>query len=198
MRRLVLLLAATALITCTEVPAASPSAASPSVRLDPVGNVLPPVADEETWKELSARPVQLPTVAPGSPCPITPTTQLASGTGVLAGSGPVYAVGNVIAYGARTIDGIFPSKVLWVAAPDYPGPALIRGRQLDGPGGVFFSNSRKVTELRFELDTRVRAGASDQGWRYLPSTVNVEGTGCYGFQLDGAGWTSTIVMRAIA
>jgi hypothetical protein len=104
----------------------------------------------------------------------------------------------VIAYGARTSDGIFPAKVLWVAAPDYTGPALIRGRQLDGPGGVFFSNSRRVSELRFELDTRVRAGASDQGWRYLPSTVNVEGPGCYGLQIDGPGWTSTIVMRAFA
>jgi hypothetical protein len=48
------------------------------------------------------------------------------------------------------------------------------------------------------LDTRVRAGASDQGWRYLPSTVNVEGAGCYGFQIDGPGWTSLIVMRALA
>jgi len=129
------------------------------VRLDPVGNVLPPVADETTWKELAARPVQLASVAPGSECPITPTTQLSSATGAVAGSGPVYAVGNVISYGARTSDGIFPAKVLWVAAPDYPGPALIRGRQLDGPGGIFFSNSRRVTELRFELDTRARARA---------------------------------------
>jgi len=113
-------------------------------------------------------------------------------------SPPVYALGNVIAYGARTSDGIFPAKVLWVAAPDYPGPALIRGRQLDGRGSVFFSNSRRVTELRFELDTRVRAGASDQGWRYLPSTVNVEGSGCYGMQIDGPAWSTTIVMRALA
>ena len=137
-------------------------------------------------------------MAPGSECPITPTRQVASGTGALAGSGPVYSVGNVIAYGARQTDGIFPSKVLWVAAPDYPGPALIHGRQLDGPGGIFFSNSRKVTELRFEIDTRVRAGASDHGWRYLPSTVNVEGPGCYGLQIDGPGWSTTIVMHALA
>jgi hypothetical protein len=179
-------------------PTAPPSAPSPTVRVDASGNVLPPLADEQTWADLAARPLQLPTVAPGSDCPITPTAQLASGTGALAGSGPVYAVGNVIAYGARQSDGIFPAKVLWVAAPDYPGPALIRGRQLDGPGGVFFSNSRRVSELRFELDTRVRAGASDQGWRYLPSTVNVESPGCYGLQIDGPGWTSTIVMRALA
>jgi hypothetical protein len=198
MRRLVLLVAALGVVTCTAAPAASPSAPSPTVRVDAGGNVLPPLVDEQTWSDLAARPLQLPAVAPGSECPITPTTQLASASGALAGSGPVYAVGNVIAYGARMSDGIFPAKVLWVAAPDYPGPALIRGRQLDGTAGIFFSNSRRVTELRFELDTRVRAGASDQGWRYLPSTVNVEGPGCYGLQIDGPGWTTTIVMRALA
>ncbi len=198
MRGLVLLFAAVSLVTCTASPAASPNAPSPTVRLDPVGNVLPPLADEQTWKELAARPLQLPEIASGSECPIAPTSQLASGTGALAGSGPVYAVGNVMTYGSPTSDGLLPGKVLWVAAPDYPGPALIRGRQLDGPGGIFFSNSRKVTDLRFELDTRVRAGASDRGWRYLPSTVDVEGSGCYGFQIDGPGWTTTIVMRAFA
>jgi hypothetical protein len=160
MRRLALL-ALVGLAACT-APAASPSAASPSVRLDPVGNVLPPLAEEETWTALAARPIQLTQLPFGSDCQVSPTAQFPSGTGPLAGSGPVYAVFNVIAYGARMSDGIFPAKVLWVAAPDYPGPALIRGRQLDGPGGIFFSNSRRVTELRFELDTRVRAGASDQ------------------------------------
>jgi len=198
MRRLVLLVAALSLVTCMATPAASPSAPSPTVRMDAGGNVLPPLVDEQTWGDLSARPLQLPAVAPGSECPITSTTQLASGTGALAGSGPVYAVGNVIAYGARQNDGIFPAKVLWAAAPEYSGPALIRGRQLDGPGAVFFSNARRVTELRFELDTRVRAGVSEQGWRYLPSTVDVEGPGCYGMQIDGPGWTTTIVMRALA
>ena len=197
MRRLVLL-GLVGLAACTTAVAPPPSPSQPAARVDAGGNVLPPVAEEETWKGLAARPIQLTQLPLGSECLVTPTTQLSSATGALAGSGPVYAVGNVIAYGARMSDGIFPAKVLWVAAPDYPGPALIRGRQLDGPGGLFFSNSRNVTELRFDLDTRVRAGASDQGWRYLPSTVDVEGPGCYGIQIDGPGWTSTIVMRALA
>jgi hypothetical protein len=198
MRRLVLAVVAVGLVSCTAAPAASPSPSSPVIRVDAGGNVLPPVADEETWKALAARPIQLTQLPYGAECQISPTTQLPSGTGAVAGSGPVYAVDNVIRYGARTSDGTFPAKVLWVAAQEYSGPALIRGRQIDGAGGVFFSNSRRVTELRFELDTRVRAGASDQGWRYLTSTVNVEGPGCYGLQIDAPGWTSAIVMRALA
>jgi hypothetical protein len=112
MRRLVLLVAVLGSVTCTATPAASPSAPSPTVRVDAGGNVLPPTVEEQTWSDLAARPVRLPSVAQGSECPITPTRELASGTGALAGSGPVYAVGNVIAYGARMSDGIFPAKVL--------------------------------------------------------------------------------------
>jgi hypothetical protein len=195
--RALALLAALSLAACSGgTPAASPSALPYATRTDAVGNVITYVP-EDAWKELAARPLRLASTAPGSDCAVTPTAQFPSGTGALAGTGPIYAVGNVIAYGSRLSDGIYPAKVLWVSGPDYFGPALIRGRQLDGSGGIFFSNSRRTTELRFELDTRVRAGASDQGWRYLPSTVNVEGPGCYAFQIDGPGWTATIVMRAI-
>jgi hypothetical protein len=178
--------------------AAAPTSASPTVRIDRVGNVLPAEVPQSTWDELTSRPVRLRSVDTGETCPITPTKELSSATGALAGSGPVYAVGNLIAYGPRTSDGLLPAKVLWVAAPDYPGAALIRGSRLDRPGGLYFSNSRAVTSLRFELDTRIRAAGSDQGWRYLPSTVDVDEPGCYGFQLDGPGWSSTIVMRALA
>ena len=198
MRGFVVFVGFLGLVACTAGPAVSPSPPTPTARVDAVGSVLPPTVEEQTWSELSARPLQLGAIGPGSECPVTPTRPLSSATGDLAGSGPVYSVGNVIAYGAKMSDGISPAKVLWVAAPDYAGPALIRGRQLDGPGGVYFSNSRRVTELRFELDTRVRAGASDQGWRYLASTVDVEGPGCYGLQIDGPGWMTTIVMRALA
>jgi hypothetical protein len=200
MRAYVTLIALLGLVACTTTApvTVSPSASSPPVLTDRVGNVLPPEAPEAIWTELRAQPVNLPRVPAGSDCPLTPTTQLPSATGAVAGSGPVYSVGNVISYGSPTSDGLLPAKILWVAAPAYSGPALIRGSAIDRGTPIYFSNSRRVTELRFELDTRVRAGASDQGWRYMPSTVNVDGPGCYGFQLDGPGWTTTIVMRAMA
>jgi hypothetical protein len=178
--------------------AAAPVSASATVRIDRGGNVLPSEIPQSTWDELASRSLRLGSAAAADTCPITPTKELSSATGALAGPGPVYAVGNVIAYGPRTSDGLWPAKVLRVAAPDYPGGALIRGARLDGLGSVYFNNSRRVTSLRFELDTRVRAGGSDQGWRYLPSTVDVEEPGCHGFQLDGPGWTTIIVMRALA
>jgi len=62
--------------------------------------------------------------------------------------------------------------------------------------GGFLPNSRRVTELRFELDTRVRAGASDQGWRYLPSPSRRR-AGLLRTSDRWPGWTTTIVMRAL-
>src|SRR5207244_7196358 len=56
MRGLVLLVAALSLVACTATPAASPSAPSPTVRVDAGGNVLPPLVDEKTWSDLSSRP----------------------------------------------------------------------------------------------------------------------------------------------
>jgi hypothetical protein len=184
MRRLALVVAAAAVLTCTGEPPVSPSTPSSSL-----------LTDEEVWEELSAQAIELPTLAPAAECPISPTTLRSPATGALAGAGPVYSVGDVMTYGSPTSEGLLPGKVLWVASQDYSGPALIRGRQLDGGGRVFFSNSRKVTELRFQPDTPPPSAASGQEWRYLPSTVDVEQPGCYGFQLDGPGWRTTIVMR---
>jgi hypothetical protein len=120
------LLAALILSACAGgTPAASPSASPYATRTDAVGNVITYVP-EDTWKDLSARPLRLISTIPGSDCAVTSTAQFPSGTGALAGTGPIYAVGNVIAYGSRVSDGIYPAKVLWVSAPDYFGPALIR------------------------------------------------------------------------
>ena len=89
-------------------------------------------------------------------------------------------------------------KVLWVASPNYIGLALIRGRRLDDSTDVHFERSTPPTDLRFPLDTGILAAGSDQGWRYLASTVLVPGIGCYGFQIDAPEWTITVVMRGEA
>jgi hypothetical protein len=169
-------------------------ATSPTIlRTDRVGNVLPPVASEPDWTRLAARPIQLGNIDSGAACPLSTTAELAPATAALAGPGPVYPAGNRIPVGAKDADGFSPGKVLWVARPDYAGPALIRGRRIDGIGELRFLG-RVTGELRFPLETGVRAGASEQGWRYLPSTVYVSAPGCYGFQIDGVDWTITIVM----
>ena len=198
MRKLVLV-AVVALTACTAAPAPSPSPSSPTARVDAGGNVLPPLVDEATWARLAGHPLTLGSLAPGLPCPKSATAEFSPFTGPIAGPGPVYATGNTAFY-TRADDGTLRAKVAWISRPEYTGPALIRGRRLDAPGDVRFApgGGPITTELHFEYDTRVRAAGSDEGWRFLPSTVVIGATGCYGFQIDGLDWTVTIVMDTTA
>jgi hypothetical protein len=206
MRTFMTLIAATLVIVgCTaQVPSAgrTPTAAgisSPSQRADQVGNVLPPLVDEATWARLAGRRLDLAPVAPGLPCPKSPTAELSSYTGPLAGPGPVYAAGNTAFY-TRADDGTLRAKVAWISRPEYTGPALIRGRRIDAAGDVRFvvGGGPSTPELHFEYDTGVRAAGSNEGWRFLPSSVVIGATGCYGFQIDGLDWSVMIVMDTTA
>jgi hypothetical protein len=183
-----LALALLLLTSCTPALVTAPSA-SPPVRTDAVGNVLEPTMDPAIWAQLEARPLRLPSLAPGVPCPVSASAMFAgSATAAASGDGPLFAVtgGDAIALGVAGADGLRGGKVLWIARPEYKGIALIRAARLDGSSDILFTAGRKT--LQFELDTRTRAGdatsGSALGWRYLPSTVYLVGAGCYGFQID--------------
>jgi hypothetical protein len=77
---------------------------------------------------------------------------------------------------------------LWAFAPRYQGPLLIRGRRLDTVGGVrFVLGGPPIAEMR------VPPTASGRRWRYLPSIALFAAEGCYGFQIDGRGFSEKIV-----
>jgi hypothetical protein len=90
------------------------------------------------------------------------------------------------------------AKVLFTAAPEYKAPALIRGRRLDGPEVIRFTSNGSAVgeELRFPTNTGVTSEHSALGWRDLPSDVFVTTPGCYAYQVDGVGFTTTIVFEA--
>jgi hypothetical protein len=201
-----LVFAALMLAACTStiVPATVWKTVVPRqvTRTDQVGNVLSPVTDAATWTELEARPLRLASLAGvGGTCPVSPSATLpGSAVGAAAGDGPVYPVTGAgwIGLGPAGAGGLQPGKILWLARPDYAGPALIRGARLDGPGDVRFATGDSV--LRFDLDTHTRAGDATEGsvlgWRYLPSNVYVPAAGCYGFQIDLPDRTISITLVA--
>jgi len=86
-------------------------------------------------------------------------------------------------------------KVLWVSDPKYGGPILIRGRQVDGTNGIRFglAGPRLLEELAFPGHS---ADNWSGGWRNFPSYTRLRGPGCYAYQVDGAGFSDTIVFRA--
>lgn len=196
-----LALALLLITSCTPALVTAPSASPTAVRTDAVGNVLEPTMDPAIWAQLEARPLRLPALAPGAPCPVSSSAMIAgSATAAASGDGPLFAVtgSDAIGLGAAGTDGLRGGKILWIARPEYKSTALIRAARLDGPSDILFTAGRKT--LQFELDTRTRAGdattGSALGWRYLPSTVYLVGAGCYGFQIDMPDRTSFVTLAA--
>ena len=151
-----------------------------------------------------ARPLQLPTAGPGGKCPVEPGRAVDPAYGPAVGRGPVYA-------GALGTDSTLlfspperfeseswgGNKVLWLVAPDYRGPVLIRGRRLDRSGLVRFDEG-DVPPARIRLGGDPVSQGSDPRWRERPSYTRIEGLGCYAYQVDGRDFSYPIVFRAVA
>jgi hypothetical protein len=155
------------------------------------------------WEHLGRRPVRVPTLSPGAACPTTPPrgdlATLAPGfVGTGFGPGPVYPgfaraseraeiffhyppPRDSVDYGSKWSG----QKVMWILARPFRGPALVRGRQLDGPN-----------ELRFERglvpprERRLRRGGSN------PSSTRLRAPGCYAYQIDGLRFSYRVVFEA--
>lgn len=164
-------------------------------------------APVDVWQRLE-RPFHVPMVAAGARCPTTsrdPKGDLSRFRGFVGtawGEGPAYpagldrGVGEPILRYADPIprESVFfgsawsGNKVLWVIDPSYAGPVLIRGRQLDGPNLLRFDNGKlPPREIRIQPSQPVRA---------RPSYTRVRAPGCYAYQIDGLGFSKTIIFTA--
>ena len=161
-----------------------------------------------TWASLH-RPLHIPKLAPGDPCPVSATRRVALGpavdAGPLPGPGPAYPAGL-----ARDValEFVYPpdprqtdfygtgwggNKVLWWVKWSYKGPVLIRGRQLDGSHLVRFDRG---TPPQREIRIAPYSGRyyHDRP-RDRPSYTRLEAEGCYAYQIDGVGFSRVIVFR---
>lgn len=144
------------------------------------------------WQRLR-RPLQLPSVASGRACPVTPVQDIAPRAFAPgAGHGPVYAIGVVNDVRISNLQpGVY--KTLWVARKTYAGPVLVRGRQLDGPAALAFTHSGDPQETEMRLNASEASSPNADDWRQWPSLTVVPGPGCYGLQVDGDSFTDVIV-----
>jgi hypothetical protein len=162
------------------------------------GLALVPASSVRVLDEVGLRrPLHLPHVAAGAPCPISHTDASVDfarfGVARGLGHGPAYPIGMprgvlfvVPASGADAGSIWAGQKVLWFIHPRYDGRVLVRGRRLDGPGLVRFGRGTvPATELL------IRAGAMER-----PSFTRVRANGCYAYQIDGTSFSRTIVFRA--
>jgi hypothetical protein len=74
---------------------------------------------------------------------------------------------------------------MWIIAAGYTGPALVRGRQLDGPYQLRFERGVVPSHER-----RLRGGGDH------PSTTRLRAPGCYAYQVDGLRFSYRIVFEA--
>jgi hypothetical protein len=162
-------------------------------------------ATPTVWTTLEQRPLQIPHLAPGAPCPAAKPHVVSPSFGLGLGDGPAYpvhgAVDGVLHYTLPqnanseywgTIWG--GTKVLWaVDTPHYPDVVLVRGRQLDGPNEVRFDHGpMPPTELRILPYPGTR-----EGWTGQPSFTRVRAPGCYGYQIDGTTFSRVVIFAAL-
>jgi len=99
-----------------------------------------------------------------------------------------YDTGDYAEWGVR--------KAMWAVDPRYLGPVLVRGRQLDGEDTLRFEKG----EPGFTEAGRRNPASELREWGgYVhPAVTRVRTLGCYAYQVDGIGFSYSIVFHAIA
>jgi hypothetical protein len=160
----------------------------------------PIIRDRETWPMLAGRPLRLPGVSHGSPCPVTVAQSISAGLGPALGAGPIYAVmPNRLALRpeSRSPDGWYQVRVIWVSTQVYAGTAIVRGARLDGSGDLAFGPSTDGTDAELHLPSQafVYSPGVPREWRQWPSELSIRDPGCYGLQVDAETFSEVIVFE---
>ena len=156
------------------------------------------------WTGLLRRPLQIPTLAAGSPCPAAEQSgtlgdfgNLDAPTAPAFGPGPAYPTLQSVGGRAEMnyvpwdgFEGWGGSKVLWTV-PRYNGPYIVRGRQLDGPNQLRFDWGPQWTDKLHDA-MRLTGALSVLN----PAATFVQAAGCYAYQVDGRGFSYRIVFAA--
>lgn len=161
------------------------------------------------WSALSARPLSLPALAPGTGCPAQAGRVAHPGFGPALGDGPVYVVGAgregtlLAASPARFGEGRTDwggQRVFLLLAPGYTGPVLVRGKRLDTPGPLLFNGGLDQLNVYAQATTtllrqvRVEGNASAP-WAAWGIYLRMRQPGCYGLQIDGESFSETVTLR---
>ena len=159
---------------------------------------------------LEQRPLQLPDLNPGDACP-EPSLRSVSGYPFeVVGDGPLYGLRYLMAVRANgnvayAHERWHWNKVIWARDPQYKGPIVIRGRQLNGHEILRFQNMRdgdpslELAHSSLHVPAYTGGNRDDApGWEDIRTWVVVRAPGCYGVQIDGVGFSTTITFEVFA
>lgn len=149
-----------------------------------------------------ARPLRLPRLRPGQACPASGGTPVsATGPvgfgGIAQGVGPVRPiVGNGRGVARLTRIAGHPhwlaAVTLWISAPRYQGPYLVRVRRLNGTGPVGLLNTPHRTSFLAQATPTINEA---DGYREWVGATWMKRPGCAGWQVDGLNFSHVIVVR---
>ncbi len=159
------------------------------------------------------RPLHLPALVRGR-CPTHRARVIEPHEGAAEGPGPVYPVIADPAGRSGVLTFAYPpppgsllagtgfggQKVLWIIAPRYRGPVLIRGGQLGGDNPVMFSGGTLMLFPEMQVPPQSQdglVGLPSRGWRGWPSSTDLRTPGCYAWQIDGTTFSYSVVFRAV-
>jgi hypothetical protein len=159
------------------------------------------------------RPLHLPALVHGH-CPTHRARVVEPHVGPAEGPGPIYPVIADPAGRSGVLTFAFPppagsllaasgfggQKVLWIIAPRYRGPVLIRGGQLGGDNPVMFSGGTVMLFPELQVPPQSQealAGLPSRGWRGWGDGTALRAPGCYAWQVDGTTFSYTVVFKAV-
>jgi hypothetical protein len=135
---------------------------------------------------LFGRPLRLPTLGPDARCEVSPRAAIHPG-----GKWPGYGFGTGPAYLSGQLRWFAGEAAVLLTDPAYAGPLLVRGGQLDGPGGLPLETSQDSVLFG------PSAGPGSWGV-WLGRIQRTAGPGCYALQVDGTSFTEEIVFEVEA
>ncbi len=158
---------------------------------------------------LLSRPLHLPGLGPGGRCPRSSGRAVHNPyfSGIALGSGPVRVVladtgdlrhGRVEIRGARAGSG-YGIATLWFAPRAYRGPFTVRAGRLGRPGQIEVqpgANGQRPGRGPLIVNAGPTINTYPNGDRTVPGSTWVASPGCYGWQVDGRGFTEVIVFDA--
>jgi hypothetical protein len=158
---------------------------------------------------LLSQPLHLPSLRPGQPCPTSSGYRVNTSyfAGKALGDGPVRVLlddtGDVLRGRVDITAGSKQSwhalQTLWFAKPGYRGPFVVRAANL-GAGGPIEVQPGSSGLAPGSGPLAVAAGPTintDDGYRTVPGSTWITSPGCYGWQIDGRGFSETIVVRVV-